>query len=40
MHWLHLKQNCHQRGNIHMAFAYITTCIWGPWAMGAQRIIQ
>ena len=30
-----LKVKCHQCGNIYLAFAYITACIWGPWAMGA-----
>ena len=35
-----LKVKCHQCGNIYLAFAYITACIWGPWAMGAQRIID
>ena len=35
-----LKVKCHQYGNIYLAFAYITTCIRGPWAMGAQRMID
>ena len=29
--------NCNQCGNISLAFANITACIWGPRAMGAQR---
>ena len=38
-----LKVNCHQCGNIYLAFAWttvITAYIWGQCAMGAQRIID